>query len=212
VRDARAAIAEFDGANANGQPIRLSLVPLTSGGARGAGGRPQPGQGRSLFERIDKGDRRREGETEEERGGRGGGRGRDGRGRRSDVTGPPPEHIDRYVPSGHGSDREGGAGGREPRRDGRGSRGGPGAGRGGRRPGQRRDARGGGDNKDKEGHAIVQGRPRKTAEELDQEMSDYWGGGAAPAGENGNGDAAAAAAASAAPEKQDRDGDVDMDA
>lgn len=35
--------------------------------------------------------------------------------------------------------------------------------------------RGGG--RDPEGRPVVQGRPRKTAEELDAEMTDYWGPG-----------------------------------
>ena len=45
-RDARAAIEQFDGANANGQPITLALVP-------------PPRSARSLFERVDGAERRR---------------------------------------------------------------------------------------------------------------------------------------------------------
>jgi hypothetical protein len=44
---------------------------------------------------------------------------------------------------------------------------------------------------------LVQGRPRKTAEELDAEMTDYWNG-----GEAGNGTKRVNAP----------DGDIDMDA
>ncbi|KAG9834365.1 hypothetical protein KCU63_g13562, partial [Aureobasidium melanogenum] len=62
----------------------------------------------------------------------------------------------------------------------------------GRRPGARRentdrrgggrergDRRGPGPKKENDGRPMVQGRPRKTAEELDAEMDDYWGGGSA---------------------------------
>lgn len=79
---------------------------------------------------------------------RGGGAG--GRARRSDVSKPAPDHIDRYVPGQRPPARRTGdrrAGGRESR---------PRAENGGRR--------------------LVGGRPRKTQEELDQEMEDYWGG------------------------------------
>lgn len=53
----------------------------------------------------------------------------------------------------------------------------------GRRPGVRREdsGRGGGGGggrgrprKDDDGHTLVQGRPRKTADELDAEMADYF--------------------------------------
>lgn len=72
---------------------------------------------------------------------------RRGRGRRSDVSKNAPEHIDRYVP-----------GQRSPaRRNG-----------GDRRTGRR--------TADPSGRRMVNGRPRKTQNELDQEMEDYWGG------------------------------------
>lgn len=49
-------------------------------------------------------------------------------------------------------------------------------------------------NRDEDGRPMVQGRPRKTAEELDAEMADYWGsaegGRTAAAGGNANGAAA----------------------
>ena len=107
VRDAEDAIRDFDGANANGQPIRLQLLPTPSAPAAPGGRRRNPFDyaerpSRSLFERIE--------------------------GRRS-----------------AGQRREGERGGR-----------------------QRNDA---------DGHVLVQGRPRKTQQELDAEMEDYFGGG-----------------------------------
>ena len=141
MHDAREAIREFDGANAYGQPIRLTLMQSRE---------PVTARSRSLFERID-----------------GGGRDAASRGRphpRRRSASPAameidgegsrrrrrtPENIDRYVP--------GRARSRSPRR----GRGGRGRGRG---------------RADGDGHRIVGGRPRKTAEELDAEMTDYWGG------------------------------------
>lgn len=179
VADARAAIREFDGANAKGQPIKLTLLPLPR--------RDNPfdrvENPRSLFDRIEapasRSRRRSESpsrleEVDEERGSRRG-QGRGGpRERRSDTTKPPPENIDRYVPG---------------QRDSRSS-----SHRGGRRPGERRE-RGG--RRDQEGHALVNGRPRKTAEELDAEMDDYWGGNGND-GEHANNGAAQPAPAPAA--------------
>ena len=85
--------------------------------------------------------------------------------RHSDVSGPTPSNVDRYVP-GKGSRSRSPL----PRR------------RDGRRPGARRErgergagARGGGERIAKDG------RPKKTQEELDAEMEDYWG-----SKENGN--------------------------
>lgn len=46
-RFARRAIEEFDGANAHGQPIRLSIVATSSTAAN-------PNAGRSLFERVER--------------------------------------------------------------------------------------------------------------------------------------------------------------
>ncbi|KJY01886.1 hypothetical protein TI39_contig276g00004 [Zymoseptoria brevis] len=181
-RDASDAVQQFDGQNANGQAIRMTLLP--------AGPAPPAPRGslfdriekppRSLFDRIDNGpdprddSRRRRQRSDSPR--RGGG-------------GRAASDVDRYVPGGarggdrspirrRGTPREGG---RRPgaRREesGTGGRGG----RGGRRP-----------RTDEQGHELVGGRPRKTAEELDAEMADYWGskgGDDAPAG---NGEAAAA--------------------
>ncbi|KAE8381426.1 RNA-binding domain-containing protein [Aspergillus bertholletiae] len=147
--DARTAISEFDGANAKGQPIRVTLVSM-GGGRRDRNPfdnvekpkgslfdrveRPRARDSRSLspgsgHESGDDGARRR-------RGRRGGG----GRYRRSDVSKPAPDHIDRYVP-----------GQRSPARR-------P---TNGRRQGENRRA--------------PTTRPKKTQEELDQEMDDYWG-------------------------------------
>lgn len=142
--DAKKAIREFDGANAKGQPIRLISIPA----GPAAGRRNLAPQGRSLFERITPIRSRSDSPV-----------------RHSDVSGPAPGNVDRYVP---------GRGSRERSRSPR-SRGG--RGRDGRRPGARRE-RGernggggrGGDRMSKDG------RPRKTQEELDAEMEDYWGG------------------------------------
>ncbi len=54
----------------------------------------------------------------------------------------------------------------------------------GRRPGARRDESGRVEGR--EGRVAGQSRPRKTAEELDAEMEDYWG----PKGEGNDGAAA----------------------
>ncbi|KAH8657448.1 hypothetical protein BGZ60DRAFT_383410 [Tricladium varicosporioides] len=92
--------------------------------------------------------------------------------------GPPPSNVDRYVPGrGDRGDRS-----RSPRprqRD-------------GRRPGARRergDRRGGRGGSER---LARDGRPKKTQEELDAEMEDYWG-----AKENGAADAAGATTAAA---------------
>ncbi len=205
VADAREAIREFDGANAKGQPIRLTLLPSGPAGGRA---RPAGGVGRkdnpfdrvenprSLFDRVEAPKSRRGGrdrsaspdEYEDDTGRlvskrqdsrRGPPSSRD---RRSDVSKPPPDGIDRYVP--------GESNGRSPSRRGGGRE-------GGRRPGERRErgggaVRGGGREKSERGESgprMVNGRPRKTQEELDAEMEDYWGSAQ-------NADAATAPAAS----------------
>jgi THO complex subunit 4 len=104
--------------------------------------------------------------------------------RHSDVSGPPPTHVDRYVP-GRGSRSRSP---QRPRRD-------------GRRPGARRergDRRGGGRGGSE--RIAKDGRPKKTQEELDAEMEDYWG-----AKENGNAHTAANTAPAAAPVEEDID-------
>ena len=143
LNDARVAISEFDGANAKGQPIHLTIVPAGGRRERNPFDNIERAKG-SLFDRVE---RPRERNTrslspvdERRRGGRRAPRG----GRRSDVSKPPPAHIDRYVP-GQGS----------PVR----------RGRNGQRQGDRNRSE----------RQMVNGRPRKTQEELDQEMEDYWG-------------------------------------
>ncbi|KAL8853503.1 MAG: hypothetical protein Q9221_001662 [Calogaya cf. arnoldii] len=175
ISDARLAIREFDGANAHGQPIRLTLLPTApANDIRGRGPvvarnpfdtveRPA----KSLFDRIDD---PRFGSRSRNRGGRSRSRS-PGKPRRSDVSRPAPEGVDRYVPPSGGSSR---IRSRSPRKRGEDAVGGRGRGRGGGRRGGARESGG--------------VRPRKTQEELDKEMEDYWG----PSGEP-NGAAAAAA-------------------
>ncbi|KAK9794531.1 hypothetical protein SCARD494_05601 [Seiridium cardinale] len=137
-QDAKEAIREFDGANAKGQPIRLTIMP--------SGPRRNPFDtaelpGRSLADRITVPS-----------------------GRSRSYSPGIDRSIDRYVPAGGRRSRS-----PIPRRRG--------GGRGdGRRPGQRRegggrDAREAGERKGREG------RPKKTQEELDAEMADYFGPG-----------------------------------
>ena len=202
--DAKSAIREFDGANAKGQPIRLQLIPLP----RKDNPFDKVENPRSLFDRIEAPsgrdrDRRRSesprfaADDDRERGFRRGPRraplsARDRESeRRSDVTGPPPENIDRYVP-GQGGLRVGSRSSSQ--RDAT-----------GRRPGERRERGGGrGGRRDEGGHALVGGRPKKTAEELDAEMEDYWGGNA------GNGTTESKASAGATGDVQGGDEDMDM--
>ena len=103
--------------------------------------------------------------------------------RHSDVSGPPPTNVDRYVP-GRGSRSRSP---QRPRRDGRR----PGA---RRERGERRGGRGGGERTARDG------RPKKTQEELDAEMEDYWG-----AKDNG-----ADAATTAVPTAAATHDDIDM--
>lgn len=166
--DAKTAVAEFDGANAKGQPIRLTIVP----GTGSAGGRrdrnPFDNVERPRGSLLDRVQRPRDsrslspGSPSDSAEGGGGGRRRRGRRggadsvRRSDVSKPAPDHIDRYVPGQRSPNRRTG--------DGR------------RRGGPRRDDRNRGDGQQQQ--RTANGRPRKTQEELDQEMEDYWGGSA----------------------------------
>lgn len=139
--DAHESIREFDGANAKGQPIRLSLVP---------GRRAERNTDRNtLFDRVERPGR--DGRSLSP----GGEDGADGsrHGRRSDVSKPAPDGIDRYVP---------GTRQRSPRRG------------GGRRGG--RDSRDNRGRNERGGRRTGDSRPRKTQEELDREMEDYWGG------------------------------------
>ena len=72
--------------------------------------------------------------------------------RRTYGTTPAAGNVDRYIP---------GRAERSPLRRGNGPR--------SRRPGERRQPR-----RDDQGHLLVQGRPRKTTDELDAEMAEYW--------------------------------------
>ncbi|RAO71724.1 uncharacterized protein BHQ10_007736 [Talaromyces amestolkiae] len=168
LEDARQAIREFDGANAKGQPIRLTLLP---GGGRGAGG-SKAEKSKSLFDRIERplADRTERSLSPDGEGATNGGRrrrgGRGGRAGRSDTSKPAPDHIDRYVPGQQQSQRS-------PTR----------RGQTGRRPGERRDDRRGGNRDVRRGANGGTGpRPKKTQEELDAEMDDYWGNTAAADG------------------------------
>ncbi|KAK7417202.1 hypothetical protein QQZ08_011726 [Neonectria magnoliae] len=163
--DAEEAVKQFDGANANGQPIRLSLLP--SGPARNPFDTAVM-PGRPLAERISTPrDRARSLSPH----------------RHINDEDASLKGIDRYVP-GHGSRSRSPM----PRRP-----------RGGRRPGARRDNRDSGDNRDRardqESGRGGRGNPRskKTQEELDAEMEDYFGG-SAPAPEATNASAAPAQA------------------
>ncbi|KAJ5182837.1 RNA binding protein [Penicillium capsulatum] len=141
LKDAHESIHEFDGANAKGQPIRLTLVP---------GRRERTG---NLMDRVERPRDARSLSPGSDMDADGSRRRRGGRVRRSDVSKPAPEHIDRYVP-----------GQRSPVRRNGGRRGG--------RDNRPRNAENGGGRRSN-------ARPRKTQEELDQEMEDYWGGNAA---------------------------------
>ncbi|KAJ5647376.1 hypothetical protein N7490_003748 [Penicillium lividum] len=90
LKDAHTSIKEFDGANAKGHPIRLTLIP----------GRRE--QHKSLFDRVERPGR--DARSLSPGGGRGeqSDRRRGGRVRRSDVSKPAPENIDRYIPGEHG--------------------------------------------------------------------------------------------------------------
>ncbi|OXV10232.1 hypothetical protein Egran_01998 [Elaphomyces granulatus] len=199
VNDARTAIREFDGANAKGQPIRLTLLPSPTAARRG-GRNPfdnvEKPKG-SLFDRIKRPGNRNNGRTtpESESGSAVGGnqhRGRRvGRYRRSDVSKPPPDHIDRYVPGQNSPTYRN---------------------RGGRRPGERRDDR---NHMNNHGRRLVNGRAngrvRKTQEELDQEMDDYWGNSNAGAGAaEKNTIPAVSQQAAPAPNPTAGDDDIDM--
>jgi len=172
-QDAKKAIREFDGANAKGQPIRLTYVPT---GPSGGVGRPRNpfdtavAPARSLADRITLAPGARSCSLSPIR--------------HSDVSGPAPDNVDRYVPRQTSCSRS-----PLPRR------------REGRRSGARRE-RGERGNDGRGSERVARdGRPKKTQEELDAEMEDYWGGGSKDNG-NGNGNEAAAVV-----ETQD---DVDM--
>ncbi|CAK4034052.1 serine arginine-rich splicing factor 7-like [Lecanosticta acicola] len=183
-RDAREAVTNFDNQYANGQPIRLTLMP--------SGPSDRAPRGVSLADRIEKPVRSLADRIEDSRSDS-----RDDPRRRRHRSDSPrkgriaQETLDRYMPL---------RGSRSPIR----RRGTP-RGGAGRRPGQRREEarpprR---PRTDDDGRPLVGGRPRKTAEELDAEMADYWGG-----KEAGNGDAGHPATEEA---NGGGIGDIDMD-
>ncbi|OJJ58213.1 hypothetical protein ASPSYDRAFT_32274 [Aspergillus sydowii CBS 593.65] len=187
--DARTAIAEFDGANAKGQPIRISITSSAPRRGRNPFDNVEKPKG-SLFDRVERPGGRdarslsptgSRSESAEDGGRRRRGRRGGANYRRSDVSKPAPEHIDRYIPGQRSPVRRGGGG----RRQG----------------GENRESRRGGNP-----------RPKKTQEELDQEMEDYWGSGAAPgAAEEAEQTAPAPAAAAAEPAAAAPAGDDDID-
>lgn len=161
--DARKALRDFNGANAYGQPIRVELQAAAGRAARNPFDNVER-PSRSLFDRIESRD-----DVPAARGA--GGR------RRNRSISPGNENIDRYVP---------GRDSRSPIR----RRGTPRE--AGRRPGVRREDSGrrGGRRGDAESRPTGGRRPRKTAEELDAEMNDYWGGaGGDPNAQAANGEA-----------------------
>jgi THO complex subunit 4 len=213
---ARTAIREFDGANAKGQPIRLTLLP-SGPRARPTGRRDNPfdriENPRSLFDRVEAPKGRRaprersaspddhdDYDHDDDRNDSRRRRSRRGpptvRDRRSDVTKPPPDNIDRYVP-GLSDERSSSRrrGGRE----------------NGRRPGERREGDGRSrSDRGENGVRMVNGRPRKTQEELDAEMEDYWGNANTAEG-NSSAPTTAPAAAATAPGNTATAADDDID-
>lgn len=167
--DAHAAVKEFNGANAKGQPIQLKVLPPLRRRE------PNTGAGRPLSERATLPSSRNRSRSpardlEEEAARR---------------------NIDRYVPGSDRRDRE-----RSPIR-----------GRGrerGRRPGTGRERGGrgnreGGNNREGGERSDRNGRPKKTQEELDAEMEDYFNA------QNGNANGGAAASAAAPATEEDID-------
>ncbi|KAI6832404.1 hypothetical protein KC332_g3284 [Hortaea werneckii] len=183
-RDARDAVEDYDGQNANGLPIKVTILPQAPAAAT---------RGPSLFDRIERPPRslfdRLDSSAREDS--------REGFGRRRRERSDSPrksramaERVDRYVPRSRSPPTRR----RGPPRE------------SGRRPGQRREDNGrrGGrrPRTDEEGRPLVGGRPKKTADELDAEMDDYFnsgkgddGGKANGAAENGSGAATAPAPA-----------------
>lgn len=167
--EANLAVSEFNGANARGTPIRVRLASQHERGPGGPGGRRGGGhgggEGRSLFERVSGA---QDADID------------DNSGRRSSPQrrGGPPRNvqemrqnakelgIDRYIPG----DRNGSRDRKQPPR-----RGGMGGERERRRDGGGRGGRGGDRGGDRGERAGAANRPKKTAEELDAEMNDYWG-------------------------------------
>lgn len=166
---ANRAIREFDGANAAGQPIRLTLIAVaSSGGSSRRSGALTPTRnafetatkpGRSLFERIENpggGSRLRSRSPD--------------RTRRSNVERIPPPGVDRYIPASFRSRRTRSnsprgrisASIRESSMD-----------MGNRVRGEH-NHRSYRDAKAWDGKRTAQARPKKTQEDLDREMDEYW--------------------------------------
>ncbi|XWW92123.1 hypothetical protein V2A60_000045 [Cordyceps javanica] len=166
--DADEAIKQFDGANANGQPIRLTLLPSRNPFDTAV----MPG--RPLSERISAPGGRY---TEDEAVRRG---------------------IDRYIPNGREGGRDRSRSPHGPRR------------RGGRRPGTRREGGENGRDGKEGGGRGGRGnpRPKKTQDELDADMDDYFtknDGDAAGETASGAGTGAAAEGDASAPGPSDID-------
>ncbi|KAI1328368.1 RNA-binding domain-containing protein [Xylariaceae sp. FL0255] len=155
--DASQAMREFNGANAKGQPIHMSI--MSSAPRRNPFDSAQM-PGRPLADRIS----------------------------RPRSRSPNDRGIDRYIP-------EGGRRSHSPRPRQRRGRG----------PGTKREPKSGGENAGRP--TGRDGRPKKTQEELDAEMADYFGGGGAA---SSNADAAAPTNGESAPTTQAATDDVDM--
>ena len=175
--DARAAIKEFDGANAKGQPIRLTMVALGREGNPliDRVERPQA----SLFDRVKYPHRDMysfsDGSDDDDDDDGGRRRRNPDLPRKSNVSNPASGLIDRYVPGRRSPVQTHGWGSRgwnseRPRTEYRRPV-------DHRRQGVRRPReRFGGVRRPRasDGALMVNGRPRKTQEELDQEMDNYW--------------------------------------
>lgn len=180
-RDARDAVEDYDGQNANGLPIKITILPQAPAAAT---------RGPSLFERIERPPRslfdRLDSSAREDS--------REGFDRRRRERSDSPrksramaERVDRYVPRSRSPPTRRRGPPREP----------------GRRPGQRREDNGrrGGrrPRTDEEGRPLVGGRPKKTADELDAEMDDYFNSGKDDDGGKANGTAENGGGAAPAP-------------
>jgi THO complex subunit 4 len=160
--DATAAIHAYNGANANGQPIKLTLVTRNTAASAGNPGRASQSQPRSLFDRIgntNKNPHERRHSADD---------------RRDPTRKATPPGIDRYVPPERRRERDRERAQSGPRPVGgrdatRGRRGGGGGGTG---AGRENGRDGGGVGRSGNGGSF---RQRKTVEELDAEMNDYFG-------------------------------------
>ncbi|OAL73394.1 RNA binding domain-containing protein [Trichophyton violaceum] len=176
--DAETAIHEFDGANAKGQPIRLTLVPSAAPRRRNPFDSAEMPKG-SLFDRAERPRGRDSRSLSPEAAEASGGR----RGRRNNTNLAPPDNIDRYVPGQRSPIRKHDSGRNRGRRGGGGG--------------------GGRDSREATGSRNRgSGRTKKTQEELDQEMEDYWGKANADTAGGANNNAAENQPAAAQPAAQ----------